>query len=41
MFAYADLTRLPEADFQVGERSYGIYGHDWRVNTSWLSVKQY
>ncbi len=31
MFAYADLTRLLEADFQVGERSYGIYGHDWRV----------
>ncbi|MBW4663481.1 MAG: hypothetical protein KME01_04650 [Chroococcus sp. CMT-3BRIN-NPC107] len=31
MFAYADLTRLPEADFQVGEKSYGVYGHDWRV----------
>ncbi|MBA2749218.1 MAG: ATP-binding protein [Tatlockia sp.] len=31
MFAYADLTRLPEADFQVGDRSYGVYGHDWRV----------
>ncbi|PSB29768.1 AAA family ATPase [Chlorogloea sp. CCALA 695] len=31
MFAYADLTRLPEADFQVGSRSYGVYGHDWRV----------
>ncbi len=31
MFAYADLTRLLEADFQVGEKSYGVYGHDWRV----------
>lgn len=31
MFAYADLTRLPEADFEVGDRRYGIYGHDWRV----------
>lgn len=31
MFAYADLTRLPQADFQVGARSYGVYGHDWRV----------
>ncbi len=31
MFAYADLARLPEADFAVGERHYGVYGHDWRV----------
>ncbi|WP_019499233.1 hypothetical protein [Pseudanabaena sp. PCC 6802] len=31
MFAYADLTRLPEADFTVGGKCYGAYGHDWRV----------
>jgi hypothetical protein len=31
MFAYADLARLPEADFEVGGHSYGVYGHDWRV----------
>lgn len=31
MFAYADLTRLPEADFTVGGKRYGTYGHDWRV----------
>lgn len=31
MFAYADLARLPEADFEVGGRCYGMYGHDWRV----------
>ncbi|WP_199304189.1 hypothetical protein [Microcoleus sp. FACHB-1515] len=31
MFAYADLTRLPEADFIVGSQRYGVYGHDWRV----------
>lgn len=31
MFAYADLARIPEADFVVGKRSYGVYGHDWRV----------
>jgi hypothetical protein len=31
MFAYADLARIPEADFVVGTRSYGVYGHDWRV----------
>ncbi|MEB3177543.1 MAG: ATP-binding protein, partial [Nostocaceae cyanobacterium] len=31
MFTYADLTRLPRADFEVGGRHYGVYGHDWRV----------
>ncbi|MBD1865126.1 MULTISPECIES: ATP-binding protein [Trichocoleus] len=31
MFAYADLARLPEADFTIGEQRYGVYGHDWRV----------
>jgi hypothetical protein len=31
MFAYADLTRITEADFVVGEKSYGVYGHDWRI----------
>jgi AAA ATPase domain len=30
MFAYADLARLPETDFEVGGRRYGMYGHDWR-----------
>lgn len=31
MFAYADLVRIPEADFEVGGRRYAVYGHDWRV----------
>lgn len=31
MFAYADLARLPEADFAVGGKHYGMYGHDWRL----------
>jgi hypothetical protein len=31
MFSYADLERLPEADFTIGDRTYGMYGHDWRV----------
>jgi len=31
MFAYADLARIHEADFEVGGRRYGVYGHDWRV----------
>ncbi|MDJ0702981.1 MAG: AAA family ATPase [Leptolyngbyaceae cyanobacterium MO_188.B28] len=30
-FAYADFERIPNADFEVGERRYGVYGHDWRV----------
>jgi hypothetical protein len=31
MFAYADFTRLMKADFEVDGKSYGVYGHDWRV----------
>lgn len=40
VFAYADLTRLPQADFEVGGRRYGVYGHDWRVMPpmAWLSL---
>ena len=40
MLGYANLTRLPEADFNVGERRFGVYGHNWRVETParWLSV---
>jgi hypothetical protein len=31
ILSYAELTRCPEADFEVGGKRYGIYGHDWRV----------
>jgi hypothetical protein len=31
MFAYADLMRIPSADFTVAGQGYGVYGHDWRV----------
>jgi hypothetical protein len=31
ILSYAELTRYPEADFEVGTKHYGIYGHDWRV----------
>jgi hypothetical protein len=34
-FAYIDLTRIPEADFQTGGRRYGVYGHDWRTVPTW------
>ncbi|GGJ83948.1 hypothetical protein GCM10010123_12040 [Pilimelia anulata] len=38
--AHADLARLPGADFAVGGRRYGVYGHDWRATPplAWLAV---
>lgn len=40
MFAYADLARIPEADFEIGGRRYGVYGHNWRAvpPTQWLAL---
>lgn len=40
MFAYADLTRLPMADFTAEGHTYGVYGHDWRVvtPTAWQAL---
>jgi hypothetical protein len=40
MFTYANLVRIPEADFTVGGKTYGVYGHDWRSEppAAWLSV---
>ena len=29
--AYADQGRMPGADFEVGGRRYGVFGHDWRA----------
>lgn len=36
--AYTHFMRLREADFEIGGRRYGVYGHDWRVMppTAWL-----
>lgn len=31
MLTYFDLARLPDCDFIVNQRNYGIYGHDWRI----------
>ena len=33
ILSYAELTRYPEADFEIGGKAYGVYGHDWRVMT--------
>ncbi|NJM05977.1 ATP-binding protein [Candidatus Gracilibacteria bacterium] len=40
IFTYASFDRLPEADFIVGGRHYGVYGHDWRAvpPTAWLAL---
>ncbi|MBI4672094.1 MAG: AAA family ATPase [Chloroflexi bacterium] len=37
---YADLHRIPEADFTVDDKTFGVYGHDWRVTPplSWLTL---
>ena len=39
-FTYADIHRLPNADFTVGDRTYGVYGHDWRKTPvlEWLTL---
>ncbi|MCB9098828.1 MAG: ATP-binding protein [Anaerolineales bacterium] len=38
--AYADLTRLPDVDFAIDNRTYGVFGHDWRVMPplQWLDL---
>jgi hypothetical protein len=40
VFAYADLARCEEADFELGGRRYGVYWHDWRVvpPMAWLQL---
>lgn len=37
---YADLQRLPEAEYDVGGRHYGVFGHDWRATPpmAWLNL---
>jgi hypothetical protein len=39
VFAYADLVRIPEADYTVEGIAYGVYSHDWRVvpPVAWLA----
>lgn len=40
VFGYASLDRIPSADFTVGGRRYGVYGHDWRIMppVAWLAL---
>ncbi|MFP5415687.1 MAG: ATP-binding protein [Actinomycetes bacterium] len=38
--AYYDMHRIRAADFSVGVRTYGVYGHDWRTTPplAWLTL---
>lgn len=40
LFAYADLHPVADADFEVGGKRYGVYGHDWRAVPvmAWLTL---
>lgn len=40
LFAYADLHRFAEADFEVGGKQYGMYGHNWKAMPpmAWLNL---
>ncbi len=40
VLTYADLHRIPEADYEVDGKKYGVYGHDWRVvpPLQWLTL---
>lgn len=39
-FLYMDFALLHEAAFEVGGRSYGVFGHDWRAvpAATWLDL---
>jgi hypothetical protein len=38
--AYADQRRAPDADFTVGNRTYAVFQHDWRLvpATAWVAL---
>ncbi len=40
VLTYADINRVPELDFTLGERRYGLFYHDWRLRppAAWLQL---
>ena len=40
VFAYADLQRLAEADFEIDGNAFAVFGHDWRAvpPAAWLEL---
>ena len=41
MFTEIHLWRVPEADFEIDGRCYGVFAHDWRAESAqdWLRLK--
>jgi DNA-binding winged helix-turn-helix (wHTH) protein len=41
MFTEIHLQRVPEADFTIDARRYGVFAHDWRAESAeaWLRLK--
>lgn len=41
MFTEIQIWRVPDADFEVGGRRYGVFAHDWRAEPAqaWLQAK--
>ncbi len=40
MFTYLNFERVPDADWQIGNRRYAVWAHDWRAQpaVAWLDV---
>ena len=40
MFGHIDLNRLHDAEFTIGGRLFGVFGHDWRITPpmAWLDI---
>ncbi len=40
MLSYADLRRLPEAEYAIEGHHFGVFGHDWRAvpPMAWLNL---
>jgi hypothetical protein len=41
MFTEIHIWRTPGADFEIDGRRYGVFAHDWRIETAteWLRLK--
>ena len=41
MFSSLHFWRAPEADFEIGGHRYGLFSHDWRVESvaQWMMIK--
>ncbi|MBC8102302.1 MAG: ATP-binding protein [Cytophagales bacterium] len=39
-FTYAEMVRVPDADYVIGSKQNAVFGHDWRTQppTAWLAA---